>query len=121
MVEPTKQGMVSKYSPYNFVKTILDSSNEYCCIRKEKIQNISGWRHNIYSAPFTIACVYQFQAILYNFGIVSLPAKEDYWSSERYMPHHPIVNELGMTRDRFNFYGEIFTSALQYHPITMST
>ena len=90
-VAPTTQVMVFQYFPYNFVKTIVDSSNQNCCILKEKIPNLICWRCNIYSAPFTITCVYQFLAILYYFGIVLFPTKEDYWSSERYMPHHPLL------------------------------
>ena len=38
VVAHTAQVMVSQYFPYNFVNTIIDSMNQYCCIRKEKFQ-----------------------------------------------------------------------------------
>ena len=47
--------------------------------------------------------MYHFLSILYYFGLVKLPAKNDYWDSKPWMPHHSLVHELGMTRDRFKF------------------
>mgnify|MGYP003324008950 FL=1 len=36
-------------------------------------------------------------------GIARLPCKRDYWSTKKWMPYHPLVHELGMTRNRFLF------------------
>ena len=47
--------------------------------------------------------MYHFIALMYYFGIVKLPSKQDYFSTDPIMPSHPPVQELGMTRDRFKF------------------
>ena len=35
--------------------------------------------------------------------IVVIPEKDDYWTTNPYIPEHHIFNELGMNRDRFLF------------------
>ena len=32
-----------------------------------------------------------------------LPSKSEYWSTNEWMSHHPIVHEYGITRARFEF------------------
>ena len=61
------------------------------------------WKEQKTSAPISEADIFHFLAILYYFGLVVLPSKSDYWSTNEWMPHHPIVHENGMTRARFEF------------------
>jgi len=44
-----------------------------------------------------------FFGIIYYMGIVVLPDKDDYWTTNPIMPEHHICNEMGMNRDRFRF------------------
>jgi len=55
------------------------------------------------SAKFALTDTYHFIALFYCFGIVKLPCKCDYWSTEDYMPMHPIAMEFGMMKDCFAF------------------
>ena len=36
-------------------------------------------------------------------GIIVLPDKDDYWTTNPIIPEHHICNEMGMNRDRFRF------------------
>ena len=47
--------------------------------------------------------MYHLFAIIYYFGLVVLPSKRDYWVNTEWMTSHPIVEELDMTRERFEF------------------
>ena len=85
------------------VEELVRNSNKYITIRKEKEPHLACWKKTRDSAPFSVSNMYHFLAILYYFGIVKMPAKSDYWSTHPVLPKHPIVNELGMTRDRFQF------------------
>ena len=42
-----------------------------------------------------------FNAIIYYMGLVRLPNKRAYWSTDVDMPSHPVLS--GMSRDRFEF------------------
>jgi len=59
------------------------------------------WLDKKNTRPFTLACMYQFIAMLYYFRIARLPYKNYYWLNEKYMPTHLITSELHMTRERF--------------------
>eukprot|EP00957_Ditylum_brightwellii_P084940 6459073-Ditylum_brightwellii.AAC.1 len=37
-------------------------------------------------------------------GIVKLPSKSDYFCDSGYWPYHPVMRELGVTRDYFTFF-----------------
>lgn len=107
-IVPTPKELTDRYYPLTFIKSIRDNSNAYCEYQKKKNPNLYHWRNENYSKPITTACIYQFLAIIYYFGIVRLPSKRDYWSKESWMPHHPIVREMGMTRYRFEFLWRFF-------------
>ena len=54
--------------------------------------------------------------------ISRLPSKRDYWTTKEWMPYHPLVHELGMTRDRFLFIWRHFhVSQPSLDPITIHT
>ena len=61
------------------------------------------WKKTKTSKPTTMICIYHFLALLYYFGIVSLPSKRDYWTTEKWMPNHSIVKSFDMSRERFEF------------------
>ena len=61
------------------------------------------WKEKKTSGPISESDIYHFLAIIYYFGIVVLPSKGDYWSTNEWMPHHSIVHEYEMIRARFRF------------------
>ena len=61
------------------------------------------WKEEKASGPISESSIYHFLTIIYYFGIVVFPSKRDYWSTNEWMHHHPIVHEYGMTRARFEF------------------
>ena len=85
------------------LQTFVDVCNSYRMKRKAESPNLTLWKNTKESRPSTLACIYQFLALLYYFGIVYLPSKEEYWNTEKYMPTHAIASELGMPRNKFKF------------------
>ena len=102
-VIPTPASLTALYWSKTMVNTIKVASNKYRENRLKEEPGLFVWKHEKNSRPFTLSCIYHFLAILYYFGIVRLPYKGDYWSKDPYMPIHPVVLDLDMTRDRFNF------------------
>ena len=79
---------------------MLRHSNTYSEILMKKQPHLSfGKRKGFYYFS-----MYHFLTMIYYMGIVRLPdTKDDYWSSEKWMPEHPLCVEHGMTRNRFRF------------------
>ena len=104
-IEPTAANLMDHFWSINIVKSIVENSNLYIKKRKEKEPTLLLWKDKNmhFNQDFTIAETYQFLAIIYYMGLVKLPAKTDYWSIDPIMPFHPVCNDLGMIRDRFEF------------------
>ena len=102
-VEPTPSVLMEKYWNEEMIAHICKASNKYREARKEAEPNLYCWKSKSSSREFTPSCIYHLLAMLYYFGICRLPTKPDYWSTDPYMPKHPLAHELGMTRDRFAF------------------
>ena len=103
-VVPTPDVLVRKYWSYSIVSQLVVSSNKYIEDRKKVSPHLDCCKRKKDSRPITVGCMYHFLAMIYYMGIVRLPdTKEDYWSTEKWMPEHPICIENGMTRNRFRF------------------
>ena len=102
-LDPTPSNLIDNFLPLTLIDLLVKNSNTYIMERKRRNPNLYVWTREMYSSEITRACVYQFLAILYYFGICRLPSKRDYWSTDRYMPQHAICGELGMSRGRFEF------------------
>ena len=102
-VNPTPSVLADLFFPPSIIDHITKSSNQYRHDRQTENPDLAIWKRKTVSAPFTHSCVYQFIAILYYFGIVRLPSRRDYWSSNQNMPTHRITSDLGMTRERYDF------------------
>ena len=101
--EASPDNLMMKYFTKEFIEQFVDSSNRYRQSRMDKEPNLYCWKEKRSSKPFSESDIYHFFAILYYFGLVVLPSKSDYWSTNDWMPRHPIVHEYGMTRARFEF------------------
>ena len=82
---------------------MVDSSNAYLEKRKTESPNLRCFQRKNESRPFTMGEMYHFLAITYYMGVVRLPSKDDYWSTNKWMPSHPICTKFGMHRMRFKF------------------
>lgn len=100
---PTPSVLMQKYWDDKFTTHLCNSGNAYRAARLASEPNLHCWSKKSYSHPFTNSCIYHFLALIYYFGICKLPCKDDYWSTEHYMPKHSIEQELGMTKGRFQF------------------
>ena len=95
--------LVEKYWTRKIIKRFCDASNDYIQKIRENKRGLICWKRQINSCPITLSCIYEFLAILYYFGVVRLPQKQDYWSSEINMPINSVTTELAMTRHYFQF------------------
>ena len=102
-IVPTPKHLTDQYLSLELIEQIRDNSNNYRKNQKKTYPNRWHWTKAEYSKPFTNACIYQFIALIYYFGIVKLPSKTDYWSADPYMPQHTIARDLDMSRARFEF------------------
>ena len=91
-VEPSAEHLISKYYPERFMVVIVNASNKYRELRLRAEPSLAQWTQKSDSAPFTLKDVYHFFAILYYMGIVRLPEKDDYWSTEPLMPVHEVCH-----------------------------
>ena len=92
-----------KYFTKAFIDQFVTSSNKYRLNRIVQEPDLYCWKEKKALGPISESDIYHFLAIIYYFGIVVLPSKRYYWSTNQWMPHHPIVNEYGMTRAMFEF------------------
>ena len=102
-LESTAENITNHFWSLDIVETIVMNSNLYIEKRRKKEKDLAAWKNMNNSRHFTVAETYHFLAIIYYMGIVKLPSKTDYWSTDPLMPIHSIATELGMTRDRFEF------------------
>ena len=102
-VVPTAETLMDKYLSDDMIEMLVRNSNTYINMRKRNEPQASCWKKRGISAPLDRSSMYHFIAILYYMGISKLPSKRDYWTTKQWMPYHPLVHELGMTRDRFLF------------------
>ena len=91
-VEPSAEHLISKYYPERFMVIIVNASNKYRENRLRAEPSLSQWTQKSDSVPFTLKDVYHFFAILYYMGIVRLPEKDNYWSTEPLMPVHEVCH-----------------------------
>ena len=111
---PTPDVLVDQYFPPSLMQSIANHSNAYVLECKRRDPNLDIWKRKTDSRPITISCMYQFFAIIYYMGIVKLPCKDDYWSTDDMMPTHDLCNQCGMSRNRFRFLWRYFHTN---HPI----
>ena len=102
-LDPSPLNLVNSYWSLTIIETMKKHSNLYIKERKRLEPDLMVWKQASVSRDITVSCIYHFLAILYYFGIVRLPSKRDYWSTDQYMPQHKVCITLGMTRDRFEF------------------
>ena len=102
-VEPTPEVLTKEFLSKGIVSKMVLASNQYRANRLNDYPDLNIWRRKSDSAPFTMKCMYQYLAILMYMGIVKLPCKDDYWSTDEVMPSHSLCNMWGMNRNRFRF------------------
>ena len=102
-VEATPNLLLEKFFTKEFMMKFVSSSNNYIDSRKYNQPDLYCWKDSKISSAITLSNMYHFFAILYYFGIAIMPSKSDYWTTKEWMPDHPIVQEFGMTRRRFEF------------------
>ena len=100
---PSPKNLVMKYYSHEFMQLIVNASNQYREMRLDAEPELNQWRYKTDAAPFTLKDVYHFFAIIYYMGVIRLPEKDDYWSTEPLMPVHELCHQHGMTRNRFRF------------------
>ena len=105
---PTCDVLLDKYFPLSLMQKIANHSNAYVQECKRRDPNLDIWNRKTDSRQFTAGCIYQFIAIIYYMGIVQLPSKDDYWSTDPMMPSHDLCNQCGMSRNRFRFLWRYF-------------
>ena len=77
--------------PDSLIDEIVITTNKYAEARLGKGEFIHAKKHEILA----------FFAVYYYMGIVKLPAKGDYWTTDLNWPSHPFKGEI--SRDRFKF------------------
>ena len=102
-VEPTPEVLTKEFISKEIVTKMVLASNQYRENRMRDYPNLSISKRKNDLAPFSMKCMYQYLVILMYMGVVKLPCKDDYWSSEDVMPHHDLCNMWGMNRNRFQF------------------
>ena len=102
-VQATPNVLLEKFFTKEFMMKFVSSSNNYIDSRKDNQPDLYCWKDSKVSSTITLSDMYHFFAILYYFGIAIMPSKSDYWTTTEWMPEHPIVQEFGMTRRRFEF------------------
>ena len=103
-IDPSPSNLMEAYWPLTLIQTMVVNSNTYIAERKKDDPDLAMWQAKpSVCREITVSCMYHFLAIIYYFGIVRLPSKRDYWSSDEYMPQHKVCDALGMNRDRFEF------------------
>ena len=55
------------------------------------------------STPIDIQSFYHLLALIFYMSVVSLPQKKDYWKDDNTWNYRPIIHEMGMSKDRFEF------------------
>ena len=75
--------LMEKFFPLTLMHHLTNCSNAYCCRQKELFPNMHCWKLGA-SKPFNLGTMYHFLAIVYYFGLVCLPSKRDYCSSEKW-------------------------------------
>ena len=102
---PTPELLCMKYFSESIIAQFVLNSNRYRLYRMQMFPHLDCWKmsRRTQSRPLTMACVYQFLAIIYYMGLVRMPDKDDYWSNERWLPLHEVCTVNGMTRNRFRF------------------
>ena len=65
--------------------------------------NIKIWYYKHIPTSFDIKLFYHLLDLILYLGIVCLLSKIDYWKDYNIWPCHPIMYEMGMSRDRFLF------------------
>lgn len=93
-LEPTASNLSELWISYSLLKELSDRTNKYIISRGINTK----WS---YQELTTSSDICQFIAIIYYMGIVELPYKDDYWSTDEILPSHPVVN--GISRARFRF------------------
>jgi len=101
--EPAVGTILDRFFPDFFIKETVENSNDYVKHRRTLQPDLKIWKDKKISAPYDNSSVYHLFACLYYMGIVKLPSKSDYFCDSGYWPYHPVMRELGMTRDRFTF------------------
>ena len=99
--------LMEKFFSLALIRHLTTCSNKYRLHQKNLYPDMNYWKLNT-SKVFKLSEMYHFLALLYYFGIVRLPSKRDYWSTDDYMPSHKIAKDLDMSRDRFTFMWRFF-------------
>ena len=73
--------LMEKFFLLTLMHYLTNYSNTYCCRQKGLFPNMHCWKLGT-SKSFNLGTMYHFVAILYYFGLVCLPSKRNYWSSE---------------------------------------
>ena len=85
------------------MEEVTKNSNDYVDKRKLLELNLQIWDQKHMSAPFDLQSFYHLLALIFYMGVVRLPCKTDFWKDDNTWPYHPIIHEMGMSRDRFTF------------------
>ena len=121
-IVPTAATLMDQYLSESIMTTLVTNSNTYIELHKRKEPEAACWKDKDICALLDLSSMYHFIAILYYMGISRLPCKIDYWSAKKWMPYHPLVHELGMTRSRFLFIWRHFhVSAPSVNPNSIHT
>ena len=113
-VDPTPENLGKIYLPDEFISQIAKTSTNYAQARLQKKETITV---EIGTSPpktvtktkttnppdITESDVLNFCGILLYMGLVKLPAKEDYWSTDPDMPSHPMIESTGMSYKKFHY------------------
>ena len=70
--------LMGKYWPREIMITMVEAGNAFRANRLKQEPDLRMWLDKRNTRPFTLACMYQFIAMLYYFGITQLPCKNDY-------------------------------------------
>ena len=102
IVNPTEMEVLNKFLPDSLIREWSKTTNHYLTKRKTNQPDLKFWQRSS-SRKVTASEIMKFLGIIHYMGLVKLPSKRDYWSTNPLMPFHQFINKLQMTRDRFEF------------------
>lgn len=93
-LELNVENIVDLFFPESLLEIIQKESNQYANSSTENFPD--GTQNNISKSD-----ILQFFSILFYMGVVKLPAKTDYWTSDKALPTHNLISKI--SGRRFNY------------------
>ena len=102
IVNPTEMEVLNKFLPDSLIREWAKTTNHYITKRRTNEPHLKYWQTTS-SRKVTASEIMKFIGIIHYMGVVKLPSKRDYWTTNGLMPFYHIINKLQMSRDRLNF------------------